>query len=89
MLCRQHGATAAYTPMLHARLFVDTPKYRAEHFTTCEADRWVPRPLHTSLQQSCGLCHLVMNVASRPQATKGLCCHAHQLLTHHMRTDVD
>ncbi len=23
MLCRQHGATAAYTPMLHARMFLD------------------------------------------------------------------
>ena len=34
MLCRAHGATAAYTPMLHARLFAEVEKYRAEHFTT-------------------------------------------------------
>ena len=34
MLCRKHGATAAYTPMLHARLFAEVEKYRAEHFTT-------------------------------------------------------
>lgn len=39
MLCRQNGATAAYTPMLHARIFSEDPKYRAEHFTTCAEDR--------------------------------------------------
>ena len=39
MLCRRHGSTAAYTPMLHARLFLETPSYRAEHFTTCPTDR--------------------------------------------------
>ena len=39
MLCRNHGATAAYTPMLHARLFMEGAVYRNEHFTTCEADR--------------------------------------------------
>lgn len=40
MLCRRHGATAAYTPMLHSRLFLEDPNYRAEHFSTCEGDRW-------------------------------------------------
>lgn len=30
---------AAYTPMLHSRLFLEDERYRAEHFTTCEADR--------------------------------------------------
>lgn len=38
MLCRRYGAEAAYTPMLHARLFVEEPKYRSE-FTTCPEDR--------------------------------------------------
>lgn len=40
MLCRQNGATAAYTPMLHSRIFSENAKYRDEHFTTCAEDRW-------------------------------------------------
>jgi hypothetical protein len=43
MLCLRHGATGAYTPMLHARLFVETPSYRQEHFTTHEQDRCMHR----------------------------------------------
>ncbi|KAH7365042.1 hypothetical protein KP509_18G006200 [Ceratopteris richardii] len=39
MLCRKYGATAAYTPMLHARLFAECAKYRAGEFTTCPEDR--------------------------------------------------
>ncbi|KAK9827639.1 hypothetical protein WJX81_001911 [Elliptochloris bilobata] len=39
LLCRRYGAAAAYTPMLHSRLFLEDERYRAEHFTTCEADR--------------------------------------------------
>ncbi|GBF92704.1 tRNA-dihydrouridine(16 17) synthase [NAD(P)(+)]-like [Raphidocelis subcapitata] len=39
LLCRAHGAEAAYTPMLHARLFLELKGYRAEHFTTCAEDR--------------------------------------------------
>ncbi|KAI3428357.1 hypothetical protein D9Q98_006737 [Chlorella vulgaris] len=35
-LSRRHGATGACTPMLHARLFLQTPSYRAEHFTTTQ-----------------------------------------------------
>ena len=46
MLCRQNGATAAYTPMLHARIFSEDAKYRAEHFTTCAGDRCSPAPHH-------------------------------------------
>ena len=40
MLCRRYGSTAAYTPMLHSRLFLENAKYRDEHFTTCKEDRW-------------------------------------------------
>jgi tRNA-dihydrouridine synthase 1 len=39
LLCRQHGADAAYSPMLHARLFAESSAYREEHFTTCQEDR--------------------------------------------------
>lgn len=39
MLARRHGATCAYTPMMHARLFRDLPGYRAEQFTTAPGDR--------------------------------------------------
>lgn len=35
MLCRRYGATAAYTPMLHARLFAQDGKYRSKEFSTC------------------------------------------------------
>lgn len=38
-LCRRHGATLAYTPMLNSKIFAVDPKYRAEHFTTHAADR--------------------------------------------------
>ncbi|KAB2036779.1 hypothetical protein ES319_D03G026000v1 [Gossypium barbadense] len=39
MLCRKYGAEAAYTPMLHSRIFNENPKYRSEEFTTCKEDR--------------------------------------------------
>lgn len=39
MLCRENGATAAYTPMLHGRIFSESAKYRDEFFTTCPTDR--------------------------------------------------
>lgn len=39
MLCRKYGATAAYTPMLHSRLFSEAAAYRAEHLSTCTEDR--------------------------------------------------
>jgi len=38
-LCRRHGATLGYTPMIHARLFVESPKYRREIFSTSSTDR--------------------------------------------------
>lgn len=36
LLCRKYGATAAYTPMLHSRIFTENEKYRLQEFTTCE-----------------------------------------------------
>ena len=39
MLCRKYGTTLAYTPMFHARLFLEDENYRKEQFTTCPADR--------------------------------------------------
>lgn len=39
LLCRKHGAQAAYTPMLHSRIFKENEKSRAQEFTTCEEDR--------------------------------------------------
>ncbi|KAK6152747.1 hypothetical protein DH2020_012386 [Rehmannia glutinosa] len=39
LLCRKYGAQAAYTPMLHARIFSESEKYRSEEFTTCKEDR--------------------------------------------------
>ena len=44
LLCRRYGAAAAYTPMLHSRLFLEDERYRAEHFTTCGADRCACSP---------------------------------------------
>ncbi|KAI4325894.1 hypothetical protein MLD38_031258 [Melastoma candidum] len=39
MLCRKYGARAAYTPMLHSRIFTENEKYRSQEFTTCKEDR--------------------------------------------------
>ncbi|KDP31983.1 hypothetical protein JCGZ_12444 [Jatropha curcas] len=39
MLCRKYGAEAAYTPMLHSRIFTENEKYRDQEFTTCKEDR--------------------------------------------------
>ncbi|CAL9129414.1 unnamed protein product [Musa textilis] len=36
MLCRKYGAEAAYTPMLHSRIFSENEKYRSMEFTTCK-----------------------------------------------------
>ncbi|XP_071702859.1 uncharacterized protein [Rutidosis leptorrhynchoides] len=39
ILCRKYGAEAAYTPMLHSRIFSENEKYRLQEFTTCKEDR--------------------------------------------------
>ncbi|VVB18227.1 unnamed protein product [Arabis nemorensis] len=39
LLCQKYGAQAAYTPMLHSRIFSETEKYRNQEFTTCKEDR--------------------------------------------------
>ncbi|KAL8528721.1 hypothetical protein ACS0TY_006248 [Phlomoides rotata] len=39
LLCRKYGADAAYTPMLHSRMFSENEKYRSQEFTTCKEDR--------------------------------------------------
>ncbi|CAN8251407.1 unnamed protein product [Cochlearia groenlandica] len=39
LLCQKYGAQAAYTPMLHSRIFSETDKYRNQEFTTCKEDR--------------------------------------------------
>lgn len=36
LLCRKYGADAAYTPMLHSRIFTENEKYRSQEFTTCK-----------------------------------------------------
>lgn len=36
LLCRKYGAQAAYTPMLHSRIFSGNEKYRSMEFTTCK-----------------------------------------------------
>lgn len=36
LLCRKYGAEAAYTPMLHSRMFTENEKYRSQEFTTCK-----------------------------------------------------
>eukprot|EP00466_Bigelowiella_natans_P006177 jgi/Bigna1/58476/fgenesh1_pm.96_\ len=39
LLCKRHGAEGAYSPMLHAKLFLNSKRYREEHFSTCAEDR--------------------------------------------------
>lgn len=38
LLCQKYGAQAAYTPMLHSRIFSETEKYRNQEFTTCKVN---------------------------------------------------
>lgn len=62
MLCRKHGADAAYTPMLHSRLFVDSERYRKEHFTTCPVSYRAPASC-TLLVSSSGVFHITCRVS--------------------------
>merc|ERR1712063_221428 len=39
MLCRKYGATMAWTPMLHSRMFAEQKKYGKKNLTTCPEDR--------------------------------------------------
>ena len=39
MMCRKYGATLAYTPMFHSRLFSEDPHYRQVKFATVPEDR--------------------------------------------------
>lgn len=41
MLCRKYGAQAAYTPMLHSRIFSENEKYRGQEFTTCRVNSFI------------------------------------------------
>lgn len=36
---RKYGCDLCYTPMLHSKIFSETPKYRREHFQTDATDR--------------------------------------------------
>ncbi|GET91196.1 dihydrouridine synthase, putative [Leishmania tarentolae] len=48
MLCRQYGATLAYTPMLHAKSFADSAVYRS-HFLTVSPPEEVKAAMESSL----------------------------------------
>eukprot|EP01029_Cantina_marsupialis_P030355 TRINITY_DN81931_c0_g1_i1.p1 TRINITY_DN81931_c0_g1~~TRINITY_DN81931_c0_g1_i1.p1 ORF type:complete len:375 (+),score=121.01 TRINITY_DN81931_c0_g1_i1:30-1154(+) len=39
ILVRRYGTNVCYTPMMHARLFKNDPKYRAQNFSTNAEDR--------------------------------------------------
>lgn len=39
MLSRNHGAQLCYTPMFHANIFTQDPKYRQQALQSCPADR--------------------------------------------------
>jgi tRNA-dihydrouridine synthase 1 len=39
LLCRRYGAALAYTPMLHARMMLESATYIDQHFETCAEDR--------------------------------------------------
>jgi tRNA-dihydrouridine synthase 1 len=47
MLCRRYGAHAAYTPMLHSRLYSENDKYRSMEFTTCKVTHACELPTYS------------------------------------------
>lgn len=51
ILSRQYGATLTYTPMLHARLFATSEKYRKDMWGPLDGDSKLDRPL---VVQICG-----------------------------------
>lgn len=51
ILSRQHGCTLTYTPMLHARLFATSDKYRRDMWGPLDGDSKIDRPL---VVQICG-----------------------------------
>lgn len=51
ILSRQHGCTLTYTPMLHARLFATSDKYRRDMWGSLDGDPKIDRPL---VVQICG-----------------------------------
>lgn len=45
ILSRRHGATLAYTPMFHAKLFAKSEKYRRDMWCDIDGDPEIDRPL--------------------------------------------
>ncbi|AQZ18369.1 DUS1 (YML080W) [Zygosaccharomyces parabailii] len=45
ILSRRYGATLAYTPMFHAKLFATSPKYRKDMWCELDGDEKIDRPL--------------------------------------------
>lgn len=45
ILSRKYGATLAYTPMLHAKLFATSEKYRRDNWCSLDGDEKLDRPL--------------------------------------------
>lgn len=59
MLCRKYGATAAYSPMLHSRLFAQDAKYRTKEFSTCPVSEDICAPSSVHMKVLCRACFYV------------------------------